>query len=457
MAATDGVEHYLEKSIPLGVDNHAVFYFHVGKSSELTYSSLPSDVDITLAVKFSGSGNVYNQILAGEYDEKLDALISKIKESDRPLTLRIMPEFNGNWNPDGAYAKVNRPEDFSPSFRYVTDYFRDRLGSLVVGIDLNYNRSSAGPDGIEDFERLYPGDRYVDIVTVSTYNRCGAGPYHTTQQSFTEGFQKAYAALDFVDKPLGIAEISTTSLCDPDKIAWFEDMMSSLKLDFPRVAEVTFFFKTVSVGAASNDVPLMWGIESQDVAAFQSLIALSRASARPGRSQPEEKSATPGATTNPTAEEDEYDVSGRPKVKYPWVFISNYSNTMTEAPNTVLSPVTNTPFGPIGTVWRTMAYQGVELEFNSGISIGARAGVHFVESNNNRHWWNNATTLVAEPQVCYRGPFAGWNILCVYGGVNQIEFHVPTTDRYTRSIFSEYGDFRTVVGARFGMGGDWGN
>jgi len=137
------------------------------------------------------------------------------------------------------------------------------------------------------------------------------------------------------------------------------------------------------------------------------------------------------------------------------VFISNYSNTMIEAPNTVLSPVTNTPFGPIGSVWRAMAYQGIELEFETGISIGTRVGVLFVESNNNRHWWNNATTLVAEPQVCYRGPFAGWNILCVYGGVNQIEFHVPTTDRYNHSLFAEYGDFRTVVGARFGMGGDW--
>ena len=137
------------------------------------------------------------------------------------------------------------------------------------------------------------------------------------------------------------------------------------------------------------------------------------------------------------------------------MFLSNYSNTLTESPNTVLSPVTNTPFGPIGAVWRTMAYQGMELEFDTGISVGARVGVVFVESNNNRHWWNNATTLVAEPQVCYRGPFAGWNILCVYGGVNQIEFHVPTTDRYTKSLFAEYGDFRTVVGARFGMGGDW--
>ena len=237
MAATDGVKHYLEKSIPLGVDNHAVFYFHVGKSSELTYSSLPSDVDVTLAVKFSGSGGVYNQILAGEYDERLDALVGKIKAADRPLTLRIMPEFNGDWNPDGAYTEWNRPENFPPSFRYVTDYLRDRLGTLVVGIDLNYNRSSAGPDGIKDFERLYPGDRYVDIVTVSTYNRCGAGPYHTTQQSFTAGFQKAYAALDFVDKPLGIAEISTTSLCDPDKIAWFEDMMRSLKSDLSQAGQ----------------------------------------------------------------------------------------------------------------------------------------------------------------------------------------------------------------------------
>ena len=465
MAAARGGEAYLKEATALGLTGHAVFYHRVGKGQKLDYINVPTDIPITLAVKFPGSTGAFESILSGNFDNDLGKLTQWINKSKRPITVRLMPEFNGDWNPDGAYKKGNDPAQFVSAYRYVAKLLKGKLGKNLIGFDLNYNRKSAKGHGVSDFEKLYPGDEYVDIVTVSTYNRCGAGPYHKKQQSFKEGFKEAYQALSFVKKPLGIAEVSTTSMCNKNKIRWFENMFDDLEEQFTRVTQVTFFLETVGLGEASNDVVIEWGIADQDVGKFRAMAY--EISGKKGASLPmvdrnvdnSEVPATLVALLNARSEKTKQKL-GPPveRIRYPWVVVSQYTHTLDEVGNPAISPATQQPFGDLGGVYRLLALQAVEFEFAEKITVGIRGGVSLVESTNNIQWWNNATTFVLEPQVCHRGRinFADWNLLCVYGGVHQIEYHVETPNRYDRSLFSEFGDFRPVVGARFLMGGDWG-
>ena len=98
---------------------------------------------------------------------------------------------------------------------------------------------------LKDF---YPGDSYVDMNVITTYNRDGTDKYHTSWETFRGNFTDAYTQVkDMSSRPIGIAEMSSTSY-GGDKAQWITDAFAAIaSTDFKRVVEVTWFDENKTV------------------------------------------------------------------------------------------------------------------------------------------------------------------------------------------------------------------
>ena len=278
MPATAGAEAFQEKAAAYGIFN-PVEYWDLGSDSKLVVEkNYPQTAKLLQVVEFEKrETSVLKAILAGEYDEQLLSMAERIKAAGRPVQLRICHEYNGDWYPCHAYYSIrdengvrvddpanNNPRDFIPAFQRMVELVDGVVGELVT-FDLNLNRNSARELGTTDFVQLYPGDRYVDITTISTFNRCGTQPSRVTDYSFADEFAPAYeAVLEFSNQPVGVAETATTSLCGTDKVQWYADLIDSLTTQFPRVQEVNFFFESIVGETASSDSDLKYELPSAE-------------------------------------------------------------------------------------------------------------------------------------------------------------------------------------------------
>jgi hypothetical protein len=85
----------------------------------------------------------------------------------------------------------------------------------------------------------YPGDDYVDYISIDGYN-WGTCQSWSSWQTFSQVFKKAYDALAKINKPLFIAEISSSER-GGNKAEWITDMFEHFATDFSRVFAVMWF------------------------------------------------------------------------------------------------------------------------------------------------------------------------------------------------------------------------
>lgn len=281
MPATAGPEAFEEKAQKYQIKN-PVEYWKIGSTDQLVVEkNYPPEAHLLQVVEFPAQNtSILKAILSKDYDDQFLDLAQRIQAARRPVSLRICHEFNGDWHACAAYFSIrnkegvriddpanNDPRDFIPAYQHMVELI-DAVASDYVSFDLNFNRESAREQGTDDFVQLYPGDRYVDVVSISSFNRCGSRLDRKTDFSFAEEFSPAYEAVTgFSQLPVAVAETGTTSLCGTDKVSWHAELLQSLKEDFPKVQDVTYFFEIVERDAASNDVELNW--ELNDVEAVQ--------------------------------------------------------------------------------------------------------------------------------------------------------------------------------------------
>ncbi len=98
------------------------------------------------------------QILAGTFDPALTLLADMIKDFNKPVFVRIAPEFNGDWN---GYKQ----ETYADSYRYIVDYFENAGVNNAVYM-WNYMPLSTP----FDYLAWYPGDDYVDWWSVDIFS-----------------------------------------------------------------------------------------------------------------------------------------------------------------------------------------------------------------------------------------------------------------------------------------------
>jgi Glycosyl hydrolase family 26 len=189
-------------------------------------------------------------IAAGRHDASFDRWLQSFRDLPRPLHLRPLHEFNGDWYPWGVYAPGNLVSDFIPAWRHVTQHARAVAGDRVL-MQLCYNRVHA-QGSHERLSRFYPGDEYVDELAINGYMRPGKRQW----KQFVEIIGPFYQQLRAINprKPLWIGETACTEQ-GGDKAAWITRMFETVLSTHP-VACLTWFDEFVKAhGEPDRDWP----------------------------------------------------------------------------------------------------------------------------------------------------------------------------------------------------------
>lgn len=154
--------------------------------------------------------NQLDNIIAGNYDSKINQLGNWIKDSTRPVFLRIGYEFDGPWN---SYNSTK----FKEAWVHIVDQFDDLEVRNVA-----YVWQSAGIN-TANIDRWYPGDEYVNWLGYSHFDGQNSG-------------QSIRTFANQHDKPIMIAEATPRrdlKIGDGQAHwdAWFDPMFESIHND----------------------------------------------------------------------------------------------------------------------------------------------------------------------------------------------------------------------------------
>lgn len=467
-AATDGSSAFHSLGRQLGGLDHALVYYNPFNEDNrkkpydwVSRSYLDKNVDVILALvlredkKGAPSKGNLSKIKNGVYDTVLRELAKAIARDGRTIVLRPLYEFNGNWYPWQAYFKGNDADDFAPAWKRIVSIFRD-AGAPVL-FDLNYNRNSAGSRGTEDFATLYPGDEYVDVVSISSYNRCGSSKQHKEWKSFSEEFRPAYERIaEISSRPIAVAETSTTSMCGGDKAAWISELFEDLAREYPRVVNVTFYLDTKRAGTASNAVDLHWELETDaQVSAFRG--AKQKLYDTRGKC---DKGSVVGVP-NPHVTSDAglllltrtvyYEVPRTSvNITYPWAVYIEGTSYLDETSNDAINPITGEEFGKTGNLLRWQLKQGMKWHTGSGTFGPWISNDGVLSGGNKNRWWENRYGFGVGVEYCTDKPsFADWGSLCTIAGYQYDKYTVPVPERLDGV------DDKIYIRLRFNTGGQW--
>jgi mannan endo-1,4-beta-mannosidase len=216
--------------------------------------------DVILTIEFDESYANLRDIASGEYDSYLTDFAETLKDDGRMIWLRPLHEFNGNWYSWSVFYEGNSITDFVPAWRHVVQIFRDH--DAPVKFQLNYNRIN-GLDNPTAFNDFYPGDEWVDLVSITSFNRAYTDEWHQFWHSFTEDFDNAYNQITAItEKPIGVAETSSTSI-KGDKSQWIIDAFNSIANNYTKVQQVSWFLQNKVINGALCDWDLNTPEEKQ--------------------------------------------------------------------------------------------------------------------------------------------------------------------------------------------------
>lgn len=179
-------------------------------------------------------------IVAGKHDKYIDSWAQAAKSFGNELWIRWGHEFNGNWYPWSLSANGKNGKLYAAAFRHIHGRFT-RAGALNVKWIWCFNAESVPDAAWNDPKKAYPGDSYVDMISIDGYN-FGNSLSHSRWQSFDEVFSAPYrkAVSTWKHKPLMVGETSCATT-GGDKTAWIKAMDGALKKRFPKFGSVVWF------------------------------------------------------------------------------------------------------------------------------------------------------------------------------------------------------------------------
>ncbi|MGI6225381.1 MAG: glycoside hydrolase family 26 protein, partial [Peptococcales bacterium] len=180
------------------------------------------------------------EIVAGQYDEKIEEWAKGLKSLNEPVFVRPLNEMNGDWDPWCAWFFGKDTDLYIKAWRHIVDIFRTVEADNVLFVWNPHDRSF--PDFAWNNAHLYyPGDEYVDWVGLTGYNNGTSHPGDVWRE-FDEIYGPLY--LDYMtryaNKPFMITEFSSNEI-GGDKAAWIEKGMASLAKSYPNIKIATWF------------------------------------------------------------------------------------------------------------------------------------------------------------------------------------------------------------------------
>lgn len=161
-------------------------------------------------------------LLSGRYDTYIKAWARAAAAYRRPILIRLMHEMNGNWYPWSVTVNGNTPALYVAAFRRVHDLFT-QAGATNVSWVWSINTFYALQTSAPDISTFYPGDRYVDWVSVGGLN-WGTTATWSRWSSGRQIFDRTLTRLAQLGKPIMISEVATVTQ-GGDAAAWVHDFL----------------------------------------------------------------------------------------------------------------------------------------------------------------------------------------------------------------------------------------
>ena len=182
------------------------------------------------------SRTLLHDILAGRWDAWLDDMALGFKDYRQPVLLRWAHEMNGDWYPWCGIANHDSAQTYIKTWRYVHRRMT-RAGAHNVLWVFCPNSNSVPNTEWNKSIHYYPGDAYVDIIGVDTYN-FGEPDERSFAKTIAE-FDATYRQ-HWAKKPLIIPEIGVANAAK-NPAQWITETFGSLKNTYPEIRAVLWF------------------------------------------------------------------------------------------------------------------------------------------------------------------------------------------------------------------------
>jgi len=201
---------------------------------EKVLNNLEHDLGTTKIYHISLSPNMFSaaEVAAGKFDTQYKQFFQDVKKNNLRVVFRTMHEMNG-----GRYPRSSNPKNFKKAWIHVRELSRaEGLTNSNILFDMSVNardlpakwgKPSQTATFIQcqqavklkwncpTFEDYYPGDKYVDLLGVTFYNR---GKWNsnrrrgTPDQIVNAAGRKTLDRLKNFSKPIIVDEVGTTAV-----------------------------------------------------------------------------------------------------------------------------------------------------------------------------------------------------------------------------------------------------
>ncbi len=205
-----------------------------GKHVETMMNKLNDELGSDKLYHISISPNNFTaaEVAAGKFDDQYRQFFKDVKANNLRVIFRTMHEMNG-----GRYPWSSKPEDFKKAWIHVRKLSREEwLTQYNILFDMSVNAWDLPAKGgvpsqtatfiqctqaakaklkCPTFEDYYPGNKYVDLMGVTFYNRWKGNSNRrrgTPDQIVNNASRKTLDRLKKFNKPIFVDEVGTTAV-----------------------------------------------------------------------------------------------------------------------------------------------------------------------------------------------------------------------------------------------------
>jgi hypothetical protein len=223
----------------------------IDRYGAIEFLSLDPTISETIIVTCDGKTEAVSrtlhpdEVMSPVYTGVITQFASHIRDWGHPLILSFAGEMNGcdcqpvNWQ--GCRNGSVGPEKYVQMYRYVYNIFKAAGANNVLWAWV-VNHESIPNEDWNQIDHYYPGDSYVDIISVDGYNwgNNGPGGWKTFDQVFSPTLTSLSST--YPTKPFMLGEFASVEGTGPlSKANWIADAYSYIKSDWPQIKAALWF------------------------------------------------------------------------------------------------------------------------------------------------------------------------------------------------------------------------
>ena len=228
----------------------------------------------------------YVHTIQGRHDDYIREWAAAAAAQDGDILVRYAHEMNGRWYPWAITRFDNSPERYVRAWRHIWRIFQEEGVTNVKWVWAPSREGCKGCEPNYGYESFYPGNRYVDYIALSAYNK--ADRRWRTMASMLEKAMVRMRLMTRSDgfpngKPVILDEVGTVHT-GGSKAAWLTDGYNEVFRRWPRVKAIVYFDVNMTTRNERHpDWRLKYPSDGSALDAFASLAAMPRFKGAIGR------------------------------------------------------------------------------------------------------------------------------------------------------------------------------